>query len=266
MPAYDSGRVYALDTVNSVHAYDAATGAHLWATTPISPRNGVHYSAVGLVADAGVVYARDGSFLRAIDGTTGTQLWRSTVSNSSDHSDDVPTLTPDSVVFVGTSGTTISLDRATGATRWVDHGCCYGGSAAEAAYSNGRLYAVQDGDAPSRVVDAATGTTLAEVAFDGIPAVAPERLVVRRAGNVVSLDPATYATQWTFDPPVDGYLTPPVVTPGRVFAGAGTMLYALDRATGAVQSSLDVGAAFTPRVKNNILQIQGVRSPTRRPS
>jgi outer membrane protein assembly factor BamB len=82
-PIVDSGRVYILDHVGHVDAYNAVTGARVWRFTwasedPDCPSSGITLASNRLYFSGG---QHDGSkspgrFLWAVDATTGKEIWK----------------------------------------------------------------------------------------------------------------------------------------------------------------------------------------------
>src|SRR5207249_4637830 len=138
-------------------AYDALTGASLWAnqlpgqysfsSTPTAV-NGVVY--VGGAGSGGTVYA--------VDESNGNLLWTASVMNGDDSS---PAVVGQSVYVDYACNQAYSFDTLSGAPRWHHGGSCEGGGGATvAAYSN-RLY-LRDWAIGPLVLDASTGSEVGD--------------------------------------------------------------------------------------------------------
>jgi len=127
-PIVDSGRVYILDHVGHLDAYNAVTGARVWRFTwasedPDCPSPGVTLANNRLYFSGG---QHDGSkspgrFLWAVDATTGNEIWKYQSHLVAEYISDVvstPAVSGDTVV--ATSGNTIlALSASTGSPLWT---------------------------------------------------------------------------------------------------------------------------------------------------
>src|SRR4051794_26662892 len=77
-PVVAGGRAYTIDTLGSVRAFDARTGALLWASqTPNDRGNEASLYGGGIAYDNGRIYATNGlGFVAALDVRTGGILWQ----------------------------------------------------------------------------------------------------------------------------------------------------------------------------------------------
>lgn len=108
-PAVSDGIVYAGD-VNSLHAFDARTGAPLWTFSGCGSVGGS-----GIDVDDGVVYVGGISGLCAVDARTGVQLWR--YLGQGDWSFGDPSV-GDGMVFAGSEDGVYAVDALTGELAW----------------------------------------------------------------------------------------------------------------------------------------------------
>ena len=113
-PVVSDGRVYvagAGETLYSVHALDARSGAMLWAAQVAYP----YGAPLAVTAANGRVYApgESGEFY-ALDGATGDVVWSVTVGMGAES----PPAVIDGVVYLTAVNTAYALDEATGELLW----------------------------------------------------------------------------------------------------------------------------------------------------
>lgn len=77
-PIVANGRVYTIDTLGAVRAFDAQTGAQAWASqTPNDKGNEATLYGGGIAYDNGRIYATNGlGYVAALDERTGGILWQ----------------------------------------------------------------------------------------------------------------------------------------------------------------------------------------------
>ena len=77
-PIVAGGRVFTIDTLGVVHAYDARTGAHAWsAQTPTMKGGTPSIYGGGLAYDKGRVFATNGlGYVAALDERNGSIVWK----------------------------------------------------------------------------------------------------------------------------------------------------------------------------------------------
>jgi outer membrane protein assembly factor BamB len=127
-PIVDSGRVYILDHVGHVDAYNAVTGARVWRFTwasedPDCPSPGVTLAGNRLYFSGG---QHDGSkspgrFLWAVDATTGKEIWKYQSHLVAKYTSDIvstPAISGDTVVATS-SNIILALSASTGSLLWT---------------------------------------------------------------------------------------------------------------------------------------------------
>jgi outer membrane protein assembly factor BamB len=235
-PTVADGTVYTGSAADSVHAFDADTGAARWtadttSSVPVAPavREGTVYTA-----DAdGMVYALS---------TDGAERWTSDTGHNL-HSRAVGLL--DDTLVVGTAGTmpavvsgdtdasraskVLGLDVETGDPRWsVDApdwftGPAIGGGRVFVGNETGEVFAIEptDGDVlwsvePGQAADGDAGSIVAPPTYrDGRVFVG-----VHGLGQLVVLDAATGKEQWRVDLKAPNVKSSPAVTADRIYIGA----------------------------------------------
>jgi outer membrane protein assembly factor BamB len=186
-PAVSGGVVYVIDLQPVVHAYDAASGAELWASQTLARLSAVPTYPV--VDGARVFVALSSHRLYALDASTGLVEWSDQVKDASQPS------AADGVVFVAgrqdARGRLLATDQSTGTRRWVTN----------LGASNDFVF----GDGAS----VANGVVY----------------VLSLAGAILALDEATGTQLW--DAPIPrGWGTMPVVVNGMVYVAVANELLA----------------------------------------
>ena len=115
-PVVGGGRVYTIDTLGVVRAFDPRNGGEIWRAsfgTDIS--NASNYGG-GVAYDNGRIYATNGmGFVAALDAATGAPVW--TVRPGGPLR-GAPTVAGDAVYVVSQDNQLYSLKLADGATNW----------------------------------------------------------------------------------------------------------------------------------------------------
>lgn len=170
-PVIGGGKLFAVDSSGTVHAFDAATGARIWSHAADVERD-LRPSAFGGGAsyDNGRVYATNGAGeVMALDADTGAQIWQVTPSGPLRGS---PTVAFGSVFVMTQDNQIFALDAADGSQQWqeVASGTQAGvfGVAAPAAgqgtvlagYSSGELIAYRYENGRSLWADALARTNI----------------------------------------------------------------------------------------------------------
>ena len=77
-PIVANGRVYTIDTLGAVRAFDARTGGQVWASqTPVEKNNSASLYGGGIAYDQGKIYATNGlGFVAALDERNGGIIWQ----------------------------------------------------------------------------------------------------------------------------------------------------------------------------------------------
>ncbi len=127
-PIVDSGRVYILDHVGHVDAYNAVTGAQVWRFTwasedPDCPSNGFTLASSRLYFSGGTHDSSKlpGKFLWAIDASTGKEIWKyqsHLVAKYISDTVSTPAVSGDTVVVTAGSNV-LALRASTGTVLWT---------------------------------------------------------------------------------------------------------------------------------------------------
>jgi len=175
-----------------VIAYNAATGAQLWLTTPVTDASVAQFRAVAVSPDSKTVYVtgrRDffgGHASRsyvtvALNAATGATKWSTSTTFPAHvgHTLTSIAVSPDgSTVFIAGSSATVAYNAATGAQLWLDaYKQTYDRSRVSLAVSpdSATVYATSGSNAPgstaphywTAALDAATGTQQWQATYHG---------------------------------------------------------------------------------------------------
>ena len=116
-PVVSGGKIFTIDTVGTVRAFDATSGAAVWEAgfgDPEGDRD-LMYGG-GVAADGGRIYATNGlGFVAALDAATGAPVW--TVRPGGPLR-GAPTVADGNVYVISHDNQIYSLDAADGSTNW----------------------------------------------------------------------------------------------------------------------------------------------------
>jgi hypothetical protein len=134
-PVVADGRIYTIDTIAEVRAFDANTGALVWrhgVGRPEDRRGGISWlngestGSFGILFGGGVsydngrIYATSGiGDVSALDAKTGAELWRVRPGGPLR---GAPTIANDNVYVVSQDNQLFALNPADGTTRWTGSG------------------------------------------------------------------------------------------------------------------------------------------------
>lgn len=263
-PVVGGGRVYTIDTLAVVRAFDAATGAQVWTKEVGDPKdrrggvsflNGESTGAYGLLFGGGVsfedgrIYATSGlGDVEAIDAATGAQIWRSRPGGPLR---GAPTIASGNVYVVSQDNQFFALNPADGKVRWNGAGTfevsgVFGAAAPAAAagtvvagFSSGELtaYRYENGrivwqDALARTSISTAVATLSDI--DASPVIDNGRVyAVGQGGRMVALELNTGQRIWEIN--IAGISTPWVAGEWVFVVTDQAQLLAIARATGRIK-------------------------------
>lgn len=245
--AYDGGRVFALNFDGMLRAFDAETGALDWelqmpgqyafSSAPTATRGRVF---VGGAGSGGTVYS--------VDQRNGDVLWTASVANGDQSS---PAIAGDAVYVSYACNQAYKFDLRTGGELWHHTSGCSGGGGKTVSVYRDRIY-TRDFDG-NLILDAASGDELGRHDGNLIPAFHDGLGYFVRLGELRAIDVESNVVTWTFDQ--DTVANAPLVTAGHVVVGseAGS-LYALDRWTGEVADSTNLGVQINGPDEHNVSQ------------
>jgi outer membrane protein assembly factor BamB len=202
-------------------------------------------SAPPAVADTVAYVPNSKGKLTAVDVHSGAPLW--TWSNASGSALDAPAVdTVHGLVFVGGSdGSLTAISTYTGKKVWSD---TVGGDVTAPVSGGGRVYVGSSTGTVEAVNEANGGqlwsTTLANpvTTSPALDTVAKRVIVGESNGTLTALSTAG-VSQWTYSAG-SAVATPPAISGGMVYFGAGNSVHAVSETSGASQWSYPTGGAI----------------------
>jgi outer membrane protein assembly factor BamB len=118
-PIVANGKVFTIDTIGSVRAFDARTGAQLWATqTPTERGNQGSLYGGGIAFDNGRLYATNGlGFVTALDERNGGMVWKVRPGGPLR---GAPTVANNAIYVISQDNQIYSLSESNGSTNWSE--------------------------------------------------------------------------------------------------------------------------------------------------
>jgi outer membrane protein assembly factor BamB len=222
-PIVAGGRVYTIDTLGSVRAFDARTGSQVWASqTPDERGNERSLYGGGIAYDKGRIYATNGlGFVAALDERNGGIVWKVRPGGPLR---GAPTVANDSVYVISQDNQIYSLKEADGSTQWSQSASlevagvfgsaspAVGQGTVVAGFSSGELnaYRYENGrmvwqDALQRTSIRTSVSSLSDI--DADPVIDNGQVfAVGQGGRMVALDLITGQRQWELN--IAGISTP----------------------------------------------------------
>ncbi len=249
-PVVAGGKVYTIDTIGSVRAFDATTGAPLWAKRfgDAKGNENILYGG-GVAVDGGRVYATNGyGFVAALDAATGAVAW---AVRPGGPLRGAPTVADGSVYVISQDNQIFSLKAADGTTAWSNAaalevaGVFGNGSPAVdrgtvvAGFSSGELnaYRYENGrmvwqDALSRTSISTGVSSLSDI--DADPVIANGMVyALGQGGRMVALDLTSGQRVWELN--MAGIATPWVAGDWLFAVNDKAQLIAVQRLTGKIR-------------------------------
>jgi outer membrane protein assembly factor BamB len=249
-PVVSGGKVYTIDTLGSVRAFDATSGAALWAARfgDAKGNEDILYGG-GVAVDGGRVYATNGyGNVAALDAATGAVVW--TVRPGGPLR-GAPTVSDGSVYVISQDNQIFALKAADGTTAWSNAaalevaGVFGNGSPAVdrgtvvAGFSSGELnaYRYENGrqvwqDALSRTSISTGVGSLSDI--DADPVIASGMVyALGQGGRMVALDLTSGQRVWELN--MAGIATPWVAGDWLFAVNDKAQLIAVQRMTGKIR-------------------------------
>ncbi|MFL6829982.1 MAG: PQQ-binding-like beta-propeller repeat protein [Sphingomicrobium sp.] len=224
-PIVADGRVYVIDTMATVRAFDAKTGAQLWASqTPTIKGTETSLYGGGIAYDGGRVFATNGiGYVAALDARTGGIVWQVRPGGPLRGS---PTVVPGTLYVMSQDNQIYSLNASNGSLNWSQ----------AAALEIAGVF----GTASPAV---AQGTVVAGFSSGELNAYRYEN------GRMVWQDALQRTTIRTSVSSLSDIDADPVIDNGQVFAvGQGGRMVALELTTGQRIWELNIAGISTPWV------------------
>ena len=249
-PMVAGGRVYTIDTMARVRAFNADTGAQLW-THELRGENVASDSLFGggVTVDGGRVYATSGNGeVAALDAATGNKLWQVKPGGPLR---GAPTVAADTVYVLSQDSQLYALDASNGADRWTGAGTfelagvfgsaapAFAQSTVVAGFASGELtaYRYENGNVVWQDALARTGIstvvgTLSDI--DADPVIDNGRVfAIGQGGRMVAIELITGQRAWELN--VSGLSTPWVAGEWVFVVSDRAQLLAVSRASGRVR-------------------------------
>ena len=227
-PVVENGRVFTIDTTATVRAFDAQTGAQVWAVQFGTEKgNNASLFGGGVSVENGRVYATNGlGFVAALDASNGAILWQVRPGGPLR---GAPTIAGDTLYVMSQDNQIFSLKTADGTTNWT----------ATAALEIAGVFGT---GAPA----VGQGTVVAGFSSGELNAYRYEN------GRVVWQDALARTTISTSVASLSDIDANPVIDNGQVFAlGKGGRMVALDLISGQRIWELNIAGIATPWVAGN---------------
>jgi outer membrane protein assembly factor BamB len=252
-PVVADGRIYVVDTMANLHAYNAATGAVIWKAGIGDPKDMDDNKEIlfggGASYDNGRVYATSGlGDVVAFDAATGNQIWRVRPGGPLR---GAPTIADNNVYVVSQDNQMYALKPEDGSLRWTGIGTLelagvFGAASPAAAqgtvvsgFSSGELtaYRYENGrvlwqDALARTSISTSVASLSDI--DANPVIDQGRVyAIGQGGRMVAIELATGQRIWEIN--VAGISTPWVAGEWIFVVTDQAQLVAIARATGKIR-------------------------------
>jgi outer membrane protein assembly factor BamB len=222
-PIVAGGRVFTIDTMGTVRAFDAGTGGQAWSTqTPTEKGASASLYGGGIAYDSGRIYATNGlGYVAALDARNGGLIWQVRPGGPLRGS---PTVASDSIYVISQDNQIYSLKESDGSTNWSQAASlevagvfgsaspAVGQGTVVAGFSSGELnaYRYENGrqvwqDALQRTSIRTSVSSLNDI--DADPVIDSGQVIaVGQGGRMVALDLITGQRQWELN--IAGISTP----------------------------------------------------------
>ena len=222
-PIVANGRVYTIDTLGAVRAFDAQTGAMFWASqTPNDKGNEMSLYGGGIAYDNGRIFATNGlGYVAALDEATGGILWQVRPGGPLR---GAPTVDNGAVYVMSQDNQIYSLKESDGSSNWAQAAAleiagvfgsaspAVGAGTVVAGFSSGELnaYRYENGrqvwqDALQRTSIRTSVSSLSDI--DADPVIDNGQVfAVGQGGRMVALELASGQRQWELN--IAGIATP----------------------------------------------------------
>jgi len=212
-PVVANGHIFTIDTIGSVRAFDARTGAQLWASqTPTEKGNQASLYGGGIAYDQGRIYATNGlGFVAALDERNGGMVWQVRPGGPLR---GAPSVANGFVYVISQDNQIYSLKESDGGTNWSAQASlevagvfgsaspAVGQGTVVAGFSSGELnaYRYENGrqvwqDALQRTSIRTSVSSLSDI--DADPVIDSGQVIaVGQGGRMVALDLISGQRQW----------------------------------------------------------------------
>ena len=240
--AYESGRVFAINSAGLLRGYDVATGNQVWTRQLQGQSFSSAPTAVG-----GTVYINSGSTFYAVSTQDGTVKWNAPFQGS-EHSSPAVTA---SAVYITDACNAVALSPSNGSEIWHTTSGCGGSFGTTPVFFNSRVY-IRNNNIGNVALDAGTGIPVAEIQSIPAPAFHGSTGFFLNISTLEARDINTGVLKWSFTG--DGTLSSaPIVVNGVVYvASTSGKLYAVSEDSGTNLWTGTVGASVDRPDERNV--------------
>lgn len=271
-PIVADGRIYTIDTLATVRAFDAQTGSPLWRTQFGTEKgNDSALFGGGLAYANGRIYATNGlGFVDALDATNGGVVWQVRPGGPLRGS---PTIAGDAVYVMSQDNQIYSLKLADGTTNWSEAAAleiagifgvaspAYAQGTIVAGFSSGELnaYRYENGrvvwqDALARTTIRTSVSSLSDI--DADPVIDNGQVIaIGQGGRMVAMELITGQRMWELN--LAGIATPWVAGDWVFVVTSDAKLMAIGRASGKVRWITQLPEFRNEKSKNGPINYSG---------
>ena len=271
-PIVANGRVYTMDSLGAVRAFDATSGAAIWASQTPNERGNEHSLYGGGIAFAnGRIYATNGlGFVSALDEQTGGILWQVRPGGPLR---GAPTVFGDAVYVMSQDNQIYSLKDSDGKTNWRQAAAleisgvfgtaspAVGQGTVVAGFSSGELnaYRYENGrqvwqDALQRTSIRTSVSSLNDI--DASPVIDNGQVfAIGQGGRMVALELTTGQRQWEIN--VAGISTPWLAGEWLFVITSDAKLVCVNRLSGKVRWINQMPDFYNPKKKRGQIDYRG---------
>jgi outer membrane protein assembly factor BamB len=271
-PIVADGRIYTIDTLATVRAFDAQTGSPLWRTQFGTEKgNDSALFGGGLAYANGRIYATNGlGFVDALDATNGGVVWQVRPGGPLRGS---PTIAGDAVYVMSQDNQIYSLKLADGTTNWSEAAAleiagifgvaspAYAQGTIVAGFSSGELnaYRYENGrvvwqDALARTTIRTSVSSLSDI--DADPVIDNGQVIaIGQGGRMVAMELITGQRMWELN--LAGIATPWVAGDWVFVVTSDAKLMAIGRASGKIRWITQLPEFRNEKSKNGPINYSG---------
>ena len=271
-PVVAGDRIFTIDTLGAVRAFDARNGAQLWASqTPNDKGNEASLYGGGIAFRNGRIYATNGlGYVSALDSSNGGIVWQVRPAGPLR---GAPTVANDAIYVMTQDNQILSLKEADGSTNWSQAASleiagvfgsaspAVGQGTVVAGFSSGELngYRYENGrqvwqDALQRTSIRTSVSSLSDI--DADPVIDGGQVIaVGQGGRMVALEITTGQRQWELN--IAGISTPWVAGEWIFVVTDDAKLLCISRGTGHVRWLSQLPAFENPKSKKGQIEYSG---------
>ncbi len=271
-PIVANGRVYTMDSLGAVRAFDATSGARIWASQTPNDRGNEHSLYGGGIAyENGRIFATNGlGFVSAIDERSGGIVWQVRPGGPLR---GAPTVSGDALYVMSQDNQIYSLKQSDGTANWSQAAAleiagvfgtaspAVGSGTVVAGFSSGELnaYRYENGrqvwqDALQRTSIRTSVSSLSDI--DASPVIdGGQVFAIGQGGRMVALELTTGQRQWEIN--VSGISTPWLAGEWLFVVTSDAKLVCINRLSGKVRWINQLPDFLNPKKKRGQIDYRG---------